>query len=73
MFDKLVAASGLSPLFASNSIARACQRAGVDPQTLGAADLPKVMPEVQRSIRGFLDGPDREKAFAALEALRAGD
>lgn len=68
-FAKLVEASGLSPLFASNSIARACRRAGVEPDNMGPDDVSRVVPEVQRAIRGFLDDAVRSDVFAALDAL----
>jgi len=69
LFVRLVEVSRLSPLFAESTIARACKRAGVQPDALCRADLPTVMPEVQRAIQGFLEDDDRERVFAELDSL----
>src|SRR5262245_62156495 len=55
LFDRVVQASGLSPLFARNALQRACQRAGVEPKTLSAAALRTALPEIERTLQTFLD------------------
>jgi DNA-binding response OmpR family regulator len=70
---RVVAVSGLSELLARSSIERACQRAGVDPKTMTAADLRRALPHIQRILSLFLSVADAEERMAAIEALARGD
>jgi hypothetical protein len=56
LFNRLVEASGLSPLFARNALQRACTRAGVQADNLTASALRAAMPEIERTIQTYLDG-----------------
>ena len=66
--QRLVAACGLSKMFAGNAMLRAIARVGVESETMIPTDLPRVLPEVERAIRPFLD---RQEAAQVLDHLRA--
>jgi hypothetical protein len=55
LFDRVVETSELSPLFARNALQRACARAGVQASALTRADLRAALPEIERTIRTYLD------------------
>ncbi len=55
LFDKLVEASELSPIFARSSLARALRRAGVDADTLTPARLEAALPEIRRTLAPFVE------------------
>lgn len=65
---RVAEASGLSPLFAPRAVALACARVSLDPASLTRRDLPKLFPELERTLRTFLSA---EELAAALERLRA--
>lgn len=67
--DVVAQATTLSSLFARKSVLRACERAGIDPARLRPADLPRLMPELERGIRGFLDEDGFRVAQRRLQAL----
>jgi hypothetical protein len=67
----VIAASGLSPVIAEAAIARTCQRAGIDPRTMSAGDLSRVLPDIQRALRTFLPPDALAARFEALEAIVA--
>lgn len=68
LFDRLVAESRLSPLFAVNALQRACTRAGVDASSLSLQDLRAALPEIQRTLETFLDASAGD-ALARIAAL----
>ena len=53
LFQRVVATSGISGLFAAHAIARACERAGVNPEKLSPATLKVALPEIERTVRTF--------------------
>lgn len=67
--DEVAEATGLSSLFARRSVERACERAGVDPAQLSPATYRKVLPELERGIRGFFDEEGFRIARKHLHAL----
>lgn len=67
LFEQVVAASGLSAVFARSSVKRVLDRAGVDPANFRRGDLQRLMPEFERLLKGFLEG----EAGPALERLHA--
>lgn len=72
LFDAVVRASGLAPLFASAVVARACARAGLDPKALARRDVPRVLPALEQALRIYLPGdqvPARLGAIARLERV----
>ncbi|MGE0787399.1 MAG: hypothetical protein AB7S26_17130 [Sandaracinaceae bacterium] len=57
----------LSPLIASSSVRRACERAGVSAQRLDVKDLEQIMPELEIAVRTFHDD---SRAVAIIASLR---
>ena len=57
LFEQLVAASELSPLFANRALRRALARAGVEPDRMRGDDVAVAAPEIERVVRMFV--PDR--------------
>jgi hypothetical protein len=53
LFQLVVVTTGISELFATNAIARACERAGVNPEKLDPAMLKVALPEIERTVRTF--------------------
>jgi hypothetical protein len=68
LFDRVVAASELSPLFASSTIERALRRAAVNPETMTRQELKRAMGELRRSLAGYL-GDRVDAVMAKIEAL----
>lgn len=65
VFDEIVRLSGLSPIFANTAVKRAVERSGVDPATIAAADLERILPELERAMRVYL-GDDAGKRLDAI-------
>lgn len=61
LFDQVVAASGLSPVFAKSALSRAIQRASMDPNALSRRQLTQLLPVVEQALGVFLK-PDQLKA-----------
>jgi hypothetical protein len=53
LFQKVVAATGISELFAEHAVARACERAGIDPHRLSPTNLKIALPEIEKIVRTF--------------------
>jgi hypothetical protein len=68
LFDKVIAASELSPLFAKTTVERALRRGGVNPETLTRQDLRRASSELRRSLVGFL-GDRIDAVMAKIDAL----
>jgi hypothetical protein len=68
LFAKVVAATGISELFAAHALARACERAGVDPTKLSPASLRAALPEIEKTVGTFCHG-ERDDVMAKLQAL----
>jgi hypothetical protein len=64
----VVTKSGLSSLIGPSTIARACQRAGVDARTMTPADLLRAVPAIRDTLGMFLT---REEAHRRGEAIAA--
>lgn len=71
LFRRVVVASGISSLFADHAIARACERAGVDPNTLTPATLKLALPEIERTVDTFCHD-QRDAIIARLHAIVRG-
>lgn len=72
LFEQVVAASGLSAIFARSSVKRVLERGGVDPASFRRADLQRLMPEFERLLKGFLED-QAPAALARLQALARGE
>ena len=68
-FDEVVARSGLSPVIAPTTIARACRRAGVDPQMLNPVSLERALPSIRHTLAIFLEEKEVEKCMVAFNTL----
>jgi hypothetical protein len=68
LFELLVAKSELSPLFGRAALRRACERAGVDAERLSPLSLRMALPEIEKTLRMFLD-TRAEAVMRELEAL----
>jgi hypothetical protein len=69
LLEAIAQASGLSPLFAKNSIVRALGRAGIAP---GAVTLDRVraaLPEIRRGLLTFLPPEQADAAIARIQRL----
>jgi hypothetical protein len=61
--------SGLSSIFAEKTLTRALLKAGVDPQRMTPQDLARALPEIERALATYMDGPelgDRMRLIAQL-------
>lgn len=63
---RVVMKSGLSSLIGPSTIARACQRAGVDSRTMTAAELMRALPSIRETLGMFLS---REEAKLRSDAI----
>jgi hypothetical protein len=68
LLERVIQASGLSPLFARSAIVRAISRAGVAPDALTPQTLSAALPEIERTLATFLEG-DTPKAMRRLQEL----
>ncbi len=69
LFDRLVEISGLSPLFARATLSRALTRAGAKPETLSAEQLKAALPELEKTLRVFLQGDELNRRFQDVKTL----
>ena len=68
LLDKIVAASGLSPIFARGAITRALRRAGVRDDELTRVNARGALPEIRKAIQPFL-ATSADEAMKAIEAV----
>ncbi|MBI2393393.1 MAG: response regulator [Deltaproteobacteria bacterium] len=66
---RVAAASGLSELLAANVIARACRRAGVEPQDLSPSTLSSVLPQLEKTLQVFLPADAAATRMSAIGRL----
>lgn len=69
LFDHVVALSGLSPVIASSTVARACRRANVAPEYLDGRMLIQALPFLREALRVFLVEHEARRRMAAIEEL----
>jgi hypothetical protein len=63
LFQRLVAASGLSPIFAEDAMRRALRRAHLDEGILTRTQIQQALPDLLRVIEAYI--PDETDAVAA--------
>ncbi len=68
LFDKIVSASRLSPIFARGAIERALARTGARSDTLTRTQARAALPEIKKSIQPFLQA-ETEQVMTDIEAL----
>jgi DNA-binding response OmpR family regulator len=66
---RVVTQSGLSSLIGPSTIARACQRAGVDARTMKPSDLMQAMPAIRSTLCMFLAPDEADRRAEAIAAL----
>ena len=66
--DDLIAATGLSRVFAAATLTRLCERIGVSPTQLSPSDLQKLMPDLEKMLTVFLRP---EEVAVGLQNVRA--
>ena len=71
VFESLVAASGLSPIFARSTMKRACERVNVNIETMTRADLSKALPSIRRVLETFLPPADVDARMKIISKLTA--
>lgn len=69
LFDLLVDASGLSPIFARSTLKRACERAGVNVETMTKAELVKALPNIRKALETFIPVADVDTRMRAISKL----
>lgn len=70
-FDEIVRQSGLSEVFAADTITRALARVGLTPEQVKPADIPRVLPHLERALRIFLPKDELPARLAAIQKLSA--
>jgi len=71
VFESLVAASGLSPIFARSTMKRAVERVGINTDTMTRADLSKALPSIRRVLETFLPPADVDTRMRIISKLTA--
>ncbi len=71
LFDRVVAASGLSSVFATKALQRACARCNVDPLKMTRTDLALALPEIERALGVFLKPEELPARMRAITQLAA--
>lgn len=68
-FNEIVRQCGLSEVFAADTIARACDRVGLKPEQLTPAQIPQVLPQIERALRIFLPKDQVAGRLASIQQL----
>jgi hypothetical protein len=69
LFQQLIAASGLSPIFARTTMKRACERSGVAAEHLTRDDLIKALPSIRQALETYLAPHMVEDRIRAIRRL----
>lgn len=69
---QVIAATGLSSVFAASVIDRACKRVSVDPASLDARGLAAALDSIEAALELYLDPSELPARRAALRALARG-
>jgi DNA-binding response OmpR family regulator len=69
LLDRVVMKSGMSSLIGPSTIARACERAGVDAKTMTPADLVRALPSIRKTLSMFLARDEAQLRGDAIAAL----
>lgn len=69
LFELLVEASGLSPIFARSTLKRACERAGINVDTMTKSELIKALPNIRKALETFIPVADVDTRMRAISKL----
>lgn len=72
VFEKVIAVSGLSEVFARGTIKRACSRVGVNAETMTASELARALPSIEQALGVFLPADQKDGRMQAIRALTRG-
>jgi hypothetical protein len=72
-FEELLRRSELATVIRRPSLERALRRAGVDPSTLGPAELQRALHAIRMTLRVYHPPDTAERCFAAIVALAEGE
>ncbi len=72
LYDKVIAASGLSEVFARGTIKRACSRVGVNAETMSASELARALPSIEQALAVFLPADQKDSRMQAIKSLSRG-
>jgi hypothetical protein len=70
--EQVIAASGLSGVFAPSVIDRACKRASVDAATLDPPKLATALDSIEMALKLYLSDDEVRSRMTALRALARG-
>lgn len=73
LFEQLVVASQLSPIFGRGALSRALARLGLFPDSLTKPDLLRALPEITRTIRPYLGDRTDEVSMNIQRLIWAAD
>jgi DNA-binding response OmpR family regulator len=73
LLERVAAVSGLSRVIAPSTVTRACERAGVDAQSMSRADLRRALPELRQVLSLFVPPGELASRMQAIEALAGSD
>jgi hypothetical protein len=69
IFESLVDASGLSPIFARSTLKRACERAGINVDLMTKSDLAKALPNIRKALETFIPVSDVDARMRQISKL----
>lgn len=72
LFEKVIAVSGLSEVFARGTIKRACSRVGVNAETMNPSELARALPSIEQALAVFLPADQKEGRMQAIRSLSRG-
>ena len=72
LYDKVIAASGLSEVFARGTIKRACSRVGINAETMNSSELARALPSIEQALAVFLPADQKDSRMQAIRFLSRG-
>jgi hypothetical protein len=69
LFDKVIAASGLSEVFARGTIKRACSRVGVNAEAMSPTELARALGSIEQALAVFLPADQKDSRMQAIRSL----
>jgi DNA-binding response OmpR family regulator len=73
LFDRVIAASGMSELLGRSSLKRACERAGVDPSMMLPQDLSRALPFIHQTLGLFVPPDQLRDRIQRIATLAEGE
>jgi hypothetical protein len=72
LFEKVIAVSGLSEVFARGTIKRACSRVGVNAETMSPSELARALGSIEQALAVFLPPDQKDSRMQAIRSLARG-